>query len=106
MVGQSPYVLNAGVTYANDDNTLNATVLYNVAGRRINSAAELPLPNVYEEARHALDLSLRFPLLGGLKGKADVENILDSPYELLQGTVTREFYRTGRKISFGMSWQP
>ena len=106
MVGQSPYVLNAGLTYANDDNTLNATVLYNVAGRRINSAAELPLPNVYEEARHALDLSLRFPLLGGLKGKADVENILDSPYELLQGTVTREFYRTGRKISFGMSWQP
>lgn len=106
MVGQSPYVVNAGVTYANADNTLNATVLYNVAGRRINSAAELPLPNVYEEARHALDVSLRFPLLGGLKGKADIENILDSPYELVQGSVTREFYRTGRKVSFGMSWQP
>jgi outer membrane receptor protein involved in Fe transport len=106
MVGQSPYVLNAGLTHASYDNSLSATVLFNVAGRRIHSAAELPLPNVYEEARQALDVSLRFPVPGGVNGKIDVENLLDSPYELVQGTVTREFYRTGRKFSFGVSWQP
>lgn len=106
MVGQSPYVVNAGLTWANVENTLTATVLYNVAGRRINSAAELPLPSVYEEARHALDVSLRFPLVMGLKGKADFENVLDSPYQLVQGTVDREYYRTGRRFSFGMTWQP
>lgn len=106
MVGQSPYVVNAGLTWANDENTLTATALYNVAGRRINSAAELPLPSVYEEARHTLDLSLRFPLTMGLKGKADFENVLDSPYKLVQGSVEREYYRTGRKFSFGVTWQP
>ncbi len=106
MVGQSPYVVNAGVTYASPDNAVSATVLYNVAGRRIASAAELPLPNVYEEARHALDLSLRFPLRAAVKVKVDVENVLDSPYEMVQGSVVREYWRTGRKLSFGVTWQP
>jgi len=106
MVGQSPYVVNAGLTYASYDNSMSATVLYNVAGRRINSAAELPLPNVYEEARHGLDVSFRFPLLPGVKGKADFENVLDSPYEMVQGTVVRDYYRMGRKISVGVTWQP
>jgi outer membrane receptor protein involved in Fe transport len=106
MVGQSPYVMNAGLTYAIPDLSVSATALYNVAGRRISSAGVLPLPNVYEESRHSLDLSLRFPLVAGLRAKADLENLLDSPYEQRQGTVVREFYKTGRTFSFGVSWQP
>jgi TonB-dependent receptor len=106
MVGQSPYVINTGLSYANPALGLSATALYNVAGRRISSAAELPLPNVYEEPRHALDLSLRFPLVAGLRGKLDVENVLDSAYEQAQGTVVREYYRTGRTFSVGVTWQP
>jgi len=106
MVGQSAYVVNAGITYSNPENGLNGTALYNVAGRRIASAAELPLPNVYEEPRHVLDVSLRFPLVAGLRAKADVENVLDSPYEVTQGSVVREYYRTGRSFSFGVTWQP
>ena len=51
-------------------------------------------------------MSLRFPLFAGLRGKADVENVLDSAYEQTQGSVVREFYRTGRTFSLGVSWQP
>jgi outer membrane receptor protein involved in Fe transport len=105
MVGQSPYVVNAGLSYLNQDRGISATALYNVSGSRITSAAELPLPNVYEQPRHALDVSLRFPLVAGLRGKADVENIFDSAYEQVQGTVVREYYRTGRTFSFGVTWQ-
>jgi hypothetical protein len=106
MVGQSPYVLNTGLTYANAELGVSATALYNIAGRRISSAAETPLPNVYEESRHSLDLSLRFPLIAGLRAKADLENVLDSPYEQTQGTVVRDSYRSGRTFSLGVSWQP
>jgi TonB-dependent receptor len=106
MVGQSPYVVNAGLTYAIPDASVSATALYNVAGRRIASAGVIPLPNAYEQPRRSLDLSLRFPLPAGLRGKADLENLLDSPYEQRQGTVVREFYKTGRTFSFGVSWQP
>ncbi|MBM4184218.1 MAG: TonB-dependent receptor [Gemmatimonadetes bacterium] len=106
MVGQSPYVVNTGVSYLHQDTGVSATALYNIAGRRITSAAEAPLPSVYEQSRHGLDLSLRFPLMAGLRAKVDFENVFDSPYEQVQGTVVREYYRTGRTLVFGASWQP
>ncbi len=96
-------MVNTGLTYASGPTS--ATLLYNVAGKRISSAAELPLPDVYEQPRHLLDLSLRFPLPMGLSGKAEVKNILDAPYELIQGDVVRDFYRSGRSISLGATWQ-
>jgi TonB-dependent receptor len=104
MVGQAPYVVNAGLTFAPRDNGLTATALYNVIGRRIFSASLLPLPSVYEESRHVVDLSLRVPLRRGISWKLDAKNVLDSPYEVTQGVVQREFYRTGRSISMGLSW--
>lgn len=104
MVGQAPYVLNAGLTYASRRGGLSATALYNVIGRRIFAASLLPLPSVYEEPRHVVDFSVRFPLLRGMSAKFDAKNLLDAPYEVTQGTVQREFYRSGRSFSFGMSW--
>ncbi|HJR62148.1 MAG TPA: TonB-dependent receptor [Gemmatimonadaceae bacterium] len=105
MVGQAPFVVNAGLTYASESGTSSATLLYNVVGRRIYSAALLPLPNIYEEARHVVDVSLRFPLVGGLTGTLDGKNLLDDPYEVTQGAVTREFYRAGRVFSVGFAWR-
>jgi TonB-dependent receptor len=104
MVGQAPFVLNAGLTYGSRDGRLVATALYNVIGRRIFAASLLPLPSVYEEARDVVDFSLRFPIARGVSGKFDAKNLLDEPYEVTQGTVQREFYRAGRSFSLGMSW--
>ncbi|MEX2281831.1 MAG: TonB-dependent receptor [Gemmatimonadota bacterium] len=106
MVGQAPYVVNAGLTYAHPSGNASATVLYNVVGKRIYSAGEAPLPDVFEQPRHGLDLSLRFPVVNALSAKLDVRNLLDAPYELRQGVAIREFYRSGRIISAGISWRP
>ena len=103
MVGQAPYVVNTGLTYSNRRGTLSATTLYNVIGRRIYAAALLPLPSVYEESRHVLDFSVRFPIYNGLTGKLDAKNLLDAPYEVTQGSVQREFYNTGRALSLGFT---
>ena len=105
MVGQAPYVVNTGLTFASDDGKLSATALYNVVGRRIFAASLLPLPSVYEESRNVVDLSLRFPVLGGVTGRFDARNLLDEPYEVTQGTVTRESYRAGRVFQLGLQWQ-
>jgi outer membrane receptor protein involved in Fe transport len=104
MVGQSPYVINAGLMYA--PGQFSATVLYNVFGKRIVSAAEMPLPDVYERARHSVDVSLRLPLTNGLFARVDVKNALDHPYHITQGSTTREFYKSGRVISTGFTWRP
>jgi hypothetical protein len=106
MVGQAPYVVNAGITYTHSNADASATVLYNVVGKRIYSAGEAPLPDVFEQPRHNLDVSLRFPVARALSAKLDVRNLLDTPYELTQGVAVREFYRTGRIISAGVSWKP
>ncbi|MGH7680070.1 MAG: carboxypeptidase regulatory-like domain-containing protein [Gemmatimonadaceae bacterium] len=104
MVGQAPYVVNAGLTYAGRRDGLTATALYNVIGRRIAAASLLPLPSVYEESRHVVDFSVRVPLRRGIAAKLDLKNLLDAPYEVTQGTVEREYYRSGRSLSLGLSW--
>ncbi len=106
MVGQAPYVVNAGLTFTSPTGALSATALYNVVGARIVSASEAPLPDTFEQPRHGFDLAFRFPVLPGVSGKADVRNLLDSATEIRQGTVTREYYRGGRALSVGLSWQP
>jgi TonB-dependent receptor len=105
MVGQAPYVLNAGLTLAPETSRSSATLLYNVTGKRILSAGEVPLPDMYEQSRHMLDLALRTGLFPGVSLKLDAKNLLDAPYEVTQGAVVRETYRSGRSYSVGLSWQ-
>jgi hypothetical protein len=105
LIGQAPYVVNLGLTYAAPVRDLTATVLYNRIGRRVFEASQPPLPTTYEQPRDVLDLSLRFPVLGGLAAKLDARNLLDTPHELLQGPVVRETYRVGRTFQLGLTWQ-
>jgi len=106
MVGQSPYVVNAGLTYAPRSGATSATLLVNRIGERIDAAGDQPLPDVIEQARTALDFSLRFPLVSALSGRFDAKNLLDAPYETVQGTVLRDSYRTGRVFQLGLVWRP
>jgi len=105
MTGQAPYVANAGLTWTAGDRS--ATVLYNVVGERIINArpSGQTVLDVLEMPRPGLDVSLRFPLLGTLAAKVDLKNLLDSPYEVRQGELLRNFYRSGRSLSAGLSWR-
>ena len=105
MVGQAPYVVNAGLTYATQSGSSTATLLYNVVGKRIVTAGEVPLPDVYELPRNVLDLSLRVNVTSTIATKVDVKNLLDEAFEHRQGSVTREFYRTGRVLTVGLTWR-
>jgi outer membrane receptor protein involved in Fe transport len=106
MVGQAPYVLNLGLTGSTESGAASATLLYNRVGERIDAAGDTPLPDVKELPRNVLDLALRFPIIGALSGRFDAKNLLDAPYETVQGTVTREFYRVGRTFQLGFIWKP
>lgn len=106
MVGQAPYVLNLGLAYTSLSGSTSATVLFNRIGDRIEAAGDLPLPDVVQQPRSVLDVSLRFPVIGALSGRFDAKNLLDEPYQSIQGTVTREYYRSGRTFQFGMVWRP
>jgi outer membrane receptor protein involved in Fe transport len=102
MVGQAPYVLNAGVTYTTRGGGTSATVLFNRVGERIAAAGASPLPDVVDRSRNVLDFSLRSLLLNGTTLRFDLKSLLDSPYETMQGTVVRERYHAGRVVSLGL----
>ena len=106
MVGQAPYMFNTGVTWTSNSGRSSATLLYNVVGARITEAGELPLPDVKEMERHIVDFSLRVPVGDRLSVRFDAKNLLDAPYRLLQGPVTRDSYRMGRGYTVGLSWKP
>jgi TonB-dependent receptor len=103
MVGQAPYVVNAGLTYRTTDNRGSATVLYNRVGPRIHEAGEQPLPDVTEEARDVLDLSIRWPAVPGAQVRLDAKNLLGSALLLRQGSVIRESYDIGRTLQIGIN---
>jgi hypothetical protein len=104
MVGQAKYVVNAGLTYSST--RLTANVLYNVVGPRIREAAIQPLPDVTEQARQVVDVSLLAPVGPRATFKFDAKNLLDAPFRLTQGATERHYFRTGRVYTLGISWTP
>jgi hypothetical protein len=38
--------------------------------------------------------------------RLDGKNLLDSPYRVIQGDITRVRYKAGRIFSFGATWSP
>jgi outer membrane receptor protein involved in Fe transport len=106
MVGQAPYMLNSGLTWTSPTGHTSASVLYNVVGARITDAGEIPVPDVKELERHVVDFSLRFPFGERVTARFDARNLLDAPYRVVQGPVTRESYRVGRTYTMGFSWRP
>ena len=105
MVGQAPYVVNAGLTYSTPSGRASATALFNTIGRRVVAASVAPLPDIYEQARSTVDVSLRLPVVGSLSAKIDAKNLLDEVHEQRIGSVVRESYRTGRVFALGLAWQ-
>jgi TonB-dependent receptor len=59
MQGQSPYVINAGLTYAGSGN-LSASLLVNRIGQRIEAVGNDPkgIPDIYENGRTILDFQI------------------------------------------------
>ncbi len=122
MQGQSPYLVNTGLFYQNDDTGLSASVLYNRAGKRIETVgvpAQNPnddIPDIYEMPRNSLDLSFTKTLGRCVEIKAGVKDLLNAKVEYKQfltlteeGGAKREVeqlvrsYRPGVTLNVGVS---
>ena len=106
MMGQAGYVVNAGLSYSTPNGRLTATALYNVVGRRIAEVGQQPLPDAYELPRHIVDASARAQLGSNVALKLDAKNLLDAPYRVVQGSVTRLRYHAGRVVTLGVMLTP
>ncbi|QPH41932.1 TonB-dependent receptor [Pedobacter endophyticus] len=70
MVGQSPYVINAGLQHSALDNKLNFNILYNKVGRRIIQAGGIRFPSTYENPRDVIDFQASYKVI---KSKGEIK---------------------------------
>ncbi|MEO6149427.1 MAG: TonB-dependent receptor [Mucilaginibacter sp.] len=119
MVGQSPYVINAGIQHMAAGNKLSINVLYNRLGRRIFYAGGSKLRSVYENPRDVLDLQLGYKVLkskGEIKlAASDIfnqrnnfyyDNDLNKKYNLTDENGDRTFkrYTVGSTLSLSFNY--
>lgn len=90
--GQSPYVLNAGITYSHPDNIWSSTLYLNRVGDRISIVGNVNEPDLYEKARTFLDFQLTYSFLKNKNAqlKLNVQNILAQDQIYYQNSSTTE----------------
>jgi outer membrane receptor protein involved in Fe transport len=116
LIGQSPYVINAGIQHTAFKNLLNVNLLYNRSGRRIYKAGGQQFPSVYEAPRDVVDLQIGYKVFkkGELKLNAgDIFNNnnvlyfdrdLNKKYSQSSTDETISRYKSGSNISLSFGY--
>ncbi len=104
--GQSPYVANLSLAYLPADGSMEATLVYNVFGKRISEVGVLGLPDVIEEPFPQLDFNIRGPLpWEGWRYRFRIRNLLDPTAEFTQGSEVLRSSTRGRDFSLAVEWR-
>ena len=110
MAGQSPYVINAGFTYANDSLGIDAGLFYNVKGPTLYIVGAGLFPDIYFESFHSLNFSASKKFGEEKRSSIDfrISNLLNDAweynyqsYEATPQTFSR--MSPGRAFSIGFS---
>lgn len=85
MAGQSPYVINGGITYTNYEKGINIGAYYNVKGPTLYIVGAGLFPDIYQEPFHSLNFSINKKMGKDKKTVIDfkVSNILNDKNEIL-----------------------
>jgi outer membrane receptor protein involved in Fe transport len=74
--GQSPYILNGGITYANPDNGMSFNLIANRIGQRIIALGVNGTPDFFENARTVVDFQAAFTVKKDIDFKINVRDLL------------------------------
>lgn len=86
MMGQSPWIVNAGLFYQDDSLGLQVNAMYNVIGPRVVIVGVPGIPEVWEMPRHQLDLSVSktFGRNRNMDVRLNITDCLNQRFVLLQ----------------------
>ncbi len=114
--GQSPYLLNTGLYYTDNEKNFSVSAAYNIFGQRIFQVGDINFPSIYELSRHSLDLQLA-KKFGRIETKLNIQNLLNAEYRFYQDTdINNKIdtdsqdasilrYKTGQQFSFSVSYK-
>lgn len=84
LMGQSPYIVNLGLYWQDEERKLQYNVLYNVVGPRLFAVGTYGTPDIYEMPRNVVDVSLSKGLGKHFTVKLGVQDILNQRVRLIQ----------------------
>jgi len=106
--GQSPFVVNADLSYSNPETGTNLSAFYNIFGKRMTQVSTGGTPNIFEFSRHQVDLVFEQQIFEAFKAKLSAKNILNEDFE--RGHIFKgerflvEKFDLGRSFSLGISY--
>lgn len=117
MVGQAPYVLNAGLQHSFLNDKLSINALYNRVGRKLYIAGGVLFHSVWEQPRDVIDMQISAKFL---KGKGELkfnagdilnqkslfyfDNDMDKVYNIDKGDFTLSSFRPGSNYSLSFTY--
>ena len=91
LVGQAPYIINAGLQHSFLDDKLSFNALYNRIGRKLNVAGGALFPGIWEAPRNVVDLQLALKVM---KSKGEIKF---NAGDILNNRITQYYDRDANK---------
>lgn len=111
MFGQSPYLINAFISFSHDSLGIDANLSYNVQGKRLAVIGIGAIPDVYEQPFHSLNfkISKKFGKNNQWKGSLTAQNLLNFARRRYYESYNAEpqvydYFIQGRTISAQISY--
>jgi outer membrane receptor protein involved in Fe transport len=108
LIGQSKHLINTALDYEIPRWSASVRMLAQYVGRRLMEVGAYGLADIAQEGIPAVDLVFSKQFLTEAKRmevKLSMENLLDRPIRFFQGPDPYWFYRRGRTVSIGLSYQ-
>ncbi|HQV75287.1 MAG: carboxypeptidase-like regulatory domain-containing protein [Flavobacteriales bacterium] len=84
LMGQSPYIVNAGLYYQDTEHKLQYNIMYNVIGPRLFAVGTYGTPDIYEMPRNVVDVTLTKGIGKRFEVKLSAQDILNQRTRLIQ----------------------
>lgn len=108
MMGQAPYIINAFLNYSNERIGTDITVSYNRSGKRLYLVNAVGIPDIYQQPRNQLDLTVTQSLSKRFQLRFSARNMLDNHFLAIYPYKGTEYiyqdFTAGRIFSFGIKY--
>ncbi|MEM1356657.1 MAG: TonB-dependent receptor [Bacteroidota bacterium] len=105
--GQSPFVANLNLSYTNVDAGWDGVIAYNYFGKRLNSIGAVGAPDIFEQGRSQLDISMS-KKINNLRISVRARNLIDPEYKFFSEFKGTEdifgLFRRGRDFSLSIGY--
>lgn len=108
LVGQSPYLINADLSYLSGNENLRVDLSYNYFADRLMIVTETATPDVFENGYSTLNTSMKYDLSSNLSVSIKIKNILNNDRSFVQEYSNKNYnysqYKQGIDTSLSISY--